>query len=317
MQKHLFLLGVIFISVSTNLFAAQISDYSMTTYDQNIRHMYQDPKLKTHHIPKRIEIISGFFLGKPYVHDPLGEGKNAPFDQDPLYRTDAFDCLTYVSTVLALAESYNLNQFKKNILKTQYFQAIPTFVNRLHFTDADWNIVNQKNGFIKDITPSFKNEKGATIAKMVQTFINKPAWFQKLPASRLNFIQPLTPREEQVRLNELHQLSQQVKAEKITVAYLPLTTLFNAKGEPNLFVFNQIPSGSIIEIVRPNWNLENLIGTRLNISHLGFAIRSSQGLVFREASSLENRVIDVALIDYLKNYFKSETVKGINVQQVI
>ncbi len=304
------------LSASFNVVAETIPNYSMNVYDQTIEKIYQNPHLKTQNISQRVEIISGFFLGQPYILDALGEGKNARFDQHPLYRTDGFDCLTYVSTVLALVESSNLSEFKKNILKTQYFNASPTFVNRLHFTDADWNKVNAQNGYIQDITASFKDAQGKFIAKTVDTLINKPAWYNKLPSNRLNFIQPLSPAEEKKRLNELHQLAQQVKAENITVDYIPLTALFNQNGDPNTFIFNQIPSGSIIEIVRPNWKVEHLIGTHLNISHLGFAIRTPQGLMFREASSLEHRVVDVPLANYLKNYLASDSIKGINIQKI-
>ena len=46
-----------------------------------------------------------YFKGKPYVLGSLGEGKAAIFDKNPIYRTDTFDCETYVSTVLALVVS--------------------------------------------------------------------------------------------------------------------------------------------------------------------------------------------------------------------
>lgn len=312
-----FVLGLSIGILTINALAATIiPNYSVQAYDQKIQNIYHNPALKTSDMPTRLEIISAAFLGKPYLNDSLGEGKNAPFDQHPLYRTDTFDCLTYVSTVLALAESNNLTEFKQNILKTQYFHAVPIFVNRLHFTDNDWNRTNAQNGFIQDITLSFKNNQGKSIAEFARTLINKPAWYQKMPDSRLIFIHPLSPPQEKERLTELHSLSHQVKAEEVQVPYLPFSVLFNAQSKPNLFIFNQIPSGAIIEIVRPNWNLEQAIGTHLNISHLGFVFRTSQGLIFREASSLEHRVIDVPLIAYLKNYINSPSVKGINVQKI-
>lgn len=309
-------LNVILTAIPGNAWAVKIiRDYQMNTYDQVILELYQNPQLKTTNMTQRIDIISAYFLGKPYVEGPLGEGKSAPFDQAPLYRTDAFDCLTYVSTVLALAESNNLNEFKKNLLEIQYRQADPTFVNRLHFTSIDWNATNERNGFIRDITPSFKDAQGNSIAKTAYAVINKPAWYQKMTSSNLHLLHSLSLKEEQERLIELQNLSRQVSIEKSIVSYLPLTALFNAKGKPNQQLFNQIPSGTIIEIVRPNWNLVQQIGTHLNISHLGFAIRTSKGLMFREASSLEHRVVDIPLTAYLKGYLDSTTVKGIHVEK--
>lgn len=309
-------LASIFVITPSSI-AETISDYSMDVYDKQIQQLYKNPQLKTHAISERIAIISQYFLGRPYLNGALGEGKKAEFDQEPLYRTDAFDCLTYVSTVLALALSNNLAEFQKNMLKIQYRNATPAFINRLHFTSVDWNNVNEKNGFIQDITHSFRNTEGKPISKMAYTLINKPAWYQMMTTHNLKFIVPLSSAQEIKRLDAIHQLSQKVIIEKSAVPYLPLTALFNADREPNMYLFDQIPSGAIIEIVRPNWDLEKMIGTHLNISHLGFAIRTSKGLFFREASSLENKITDVILTDYLKNYLDSTTVKGINVQIAI
>jgi len=78
----------------------------------------------------------------------------------------------------------------------------------------------------------------------------------------------------------------------------------------------QIPDGSIIEIVRPNWDLTKEIGTHLHISHLGFAFRTHQGLVFRNASSTLHKVADVPLDQYLQEASKNPTIKGIMVLKV-
>lgn len=294
-----------------------IPDYSMSYYDQRIEMLYQ--KLAENPPPTtalRIKTISAYFFGEPYVNGALGEGKQALFDQEPLYRTDAFDCATYVSTVLALTEAHNLNEFKKIFLKVQYRDAKPTFLNRLHFTSVDWNVENAKNGYIRDITRTFKDAQGKPIFQIAEALINKPAWYEKKTAQDLSLLHPLSPEETQKRLDALRNLSKQVHAEKSQVAYIPLTALFHADGTPNTAIFRQIPSSSIIEIVRPNWDLEKMIGTHLNISHMGFAIRTPHGLFFREASSLEHRVMDTPLIPYLQQYLHNSTVKGINIHVI-
>src|SRR3990167_2417734 len=72
------------------------------------------------------------------------------------------------------------------------------------------------------------------------------------------------------------------------------------------------------EIVRPNWNLREKIGTNLHVSHLGFAIRKKSGeLFFRHASSENKCVVEILLSDYLKNVLDSPTIKGINVQVML
>ena len=84
-------------------------------------------------------------------------------------------------------------------------------------------------------------------------------------------------------------------------------------GKANDKLLAQIPSVAIMEIVRPNWALKKKIGTNLNVSHVGFVLRTEKGLIYRHASLTEKKIIDVPLIDYLKKYKNSKTVKGINI----
>jgi hypothetical protein len=102
-----------------------------------------------------------------------------------------------------------------------------------------------------------------------------------------------------------------------TIDYIPLTALFNNKDQANKDILAQIPNGAIIEIVRPNWDLEQQIGTHLNVAHLGFGIWHNSILMFRSASSRYNRVVDEPLIEYLRQMRTSPTIKGINIQIVI
>jgi len=108
-----------------------------------------------------------------------------------------------------------------------------------------------------------------------------------------------------------------VKSESSELPYLPFTRLFNNK-KPNVEIFQQIPHGSVIEIVRPNWSLCDKIGTNMNVSHVGLALRLNNELIFRQASLQEKCVMDMPLIDYLRDIcFPITTIKGINVQKVL
>lgn len=73
------------------------------------------------------------FLGAKYISSPLGEGI-AP-DTDPLFRTDAFDCTTFVETVLSGGDVNKLN-------KIRYKDGVVDFLNRNHFIESDWLINN-------------------------------------------------------------------------------------------------------------------------------------------------------------------------------
>jgi len=292
-----------------------IPSYKMAEFDQAIVQLYQNNHSSD--LVTRLNTTSEYFLGKPYLEDALGEGPQAQFDQRPLYRTDAFDCVTYVATVLALIESNNLTEFKKNIVKINYKNPPVIYRNRNHFMEIDWNPKNVKNGYLKDITRNFKDKEGKSIAKPAIAIIDKKSWFEHLTNHSLRLFSPISPSEQTQLLNELHREGRFFGKEKSVVWYLPLTVLFDKEGNPNQFLFDQIPTGTIIEIIRPNVDLTTTIGTRMNITHLGFGIRKNNQLFFREASLIENKVIDIPLSDYLHNYLHSPTIKGINVQKIM
>ncbi len=266
-------------------------------------------------IAVRINFISAFFLGKPYLLGALGEGLEGRYDQFPKHRTDAFDCETYVTTVLALALAEDNKEFIKRFRQIRYQYNRSAFIERNHFTELDWNQNNAKKGFIKDITASFKDKKGGFVAKMAVALINKPGWYQKLPLEALR----LPGKAQKIKLQRWKELKNKglyLPKTYSRILYLPFSSLFSADGRPNHFIFSQIPNVSIIEIVRPNWALDLLIGSNLNVSHMGFAVWKKGVLQFREASSIYNKVIDVPLIDYLQDARKNPTIQGINIHVV-
>lgn len=267
-------------------------------------------------IAERIEYISAYFLNKPYELGPLGEGNNAYFDQSPLYRVDKFDCQTYVDTILALALANNLDEFQRCINTIRYKDGKISFISRNHFTSLDWNRNNAKQGYIKDITASVKDEQGESIAAQATALIDKSSWYQHLSLETIKLTSSTKERQKS-RLDKLQKIGKQFKKHYVRVAYLPLSTLFNSNKEPKAFLFAQIPNGAIIEIVRPNWDLTKQIGTALNISHLGFVFWKNNQLIFRQASSVSNKIIEIPLVDYLKSALDSPTIKGINVQIVL
>ncbi len=297
--------------------SVQISAYNMEQFNNKILHLYTTiPASHSRSIATRVAADSAFFLGKPYHLWPTGEGKQGKFDQKPIYRTDMFDCGTYVETVLALAESNNPEQFKKNIIKVRYQDAHISYLNRNHFISVDWNPNNTLNGYIKDITYKFVDKQGKPVAAIAVTDIDKPGWYNKKNKSAINPLNDLSKQQVATLVKQLQQLGAKTQQEKSVMLYLPLDKLF-VNGKPNEYLFNQIPSGSIIEVIRPNWDVWSQIGTRINVSHLGFAVRTKQGLMYREASSLQHKVIDTSLEKYLQSYVFSKTIKGINVEQIV
>ena len=281
--------------------------------DLAIKRLYQqlEKKHPTNMID-RVNIISADFIGKPYLLGALGEGEEGYYDQRPLYRTDAFDCETYVDTVLALAFGADLPQFKQCINKVRYKNSHVSYVERNHFTDLDWNRNNQKHHFLKDISTQIKNEKNQSVALIAHAMINKSAWYQHMSANSLHL-----NRNNSKRLAELQQEGRAFKTVRSDIPYIPLTVLFNKEGKANAYLFQQIPDGAIVEIIRPNWDLTQTIGTHLNVSHLGFVFRKNRKLVFRNASSTYHESVELDFISYLREARKSPTIKGINIQRIV
>lgn len=260
----------------------------------------------------RLTYFSEYFLGKPYVLFPLGEGYPSRYDEMPRVRLDAFDCETYVDTVLALSLAKQPNAFKHCLDKIRYQDGHVSFTTRNHFTSRDWNQHNQKNGYLKDITTRLVDSNNQPVAKYASTTIDKKGWYRKLPLSFIR-IQTLDMQVREKRLKALHAEGEQFKAEQVIVPYITLEQL---TGKNGTHLLRQIPSGAIIEIVRPDWHLKSIIGTDLDISHLGFAFWKDNVLYFRQASSSKHQVIDVPLSDYLHELSKNPTIGGINIQIV-
>jgi hypothetical protein len=228
-----------------------------------------------------VDYLSHHFLTMPYLE--------APLDEDRLFRFDAFDCLTYVNTVLALLFSNNWVEFKRHIVRLNYYNSIVSYEKRFHFMCVDWNSQNSANNYISDITRFIVDKNNARICEYAYALINKPAWFK----------------------NKLGIIPENCRKAHACTPYIPLPFLFKKN------ILNQLPAISIVEIVRPNWDLRQQIGTQLNISHLGFLLRINGKFIFRHASQIEQCVIEHPFLDYLTNYINSSTVKGINIQKIL
>lgn len=244
-------------------------------------------------------------LGAPYVADPFGEGPQGEYDRNPLSRFDAFDCTTFVETVTALALSGSGADFQTTLNRIRYKDGEISFTTRNHFTDLDWIPNNVRAGFFRDITDSLA--PGRTL--VARALIDKPAWYAKLPLSRIQ-VPGLSEADREKLLDRLHAEGRKFTPQEATVPYIPLTALFGPDGDA---LFERIPSGSVVNIVRPDWDLVAQIGTHLNISHQGFAVRQNGVLYFLEASEIYGKVALVPLDDYLRPYLDSPTIKGINV----
>ncbi|MCD6040043.1 MAG: hypothetical protein K0S27_1443 [Gammaproteobacteria bacterium] len=304
-----------------------IATTDIVNHDQAFVQFYQShPNLLALPLSNRITTITQQFLNSPYQFEPLGEGHTGIYSHLPLYRADAFDCVSFVDTTLALSNAANFAQFKKNIIAIRYTNQKVDYTQRTDwFTDYEWNPHLQQLGYIQDVTPKFMDSNKKPIAEEAKTIINKPEFYAQKTLSNLE-LPDLSDEKKQQRLAQLKAEGENFTAQPSTLSYLPLTKLFDAHGEPVLALWNQFPPVAVIEIVRPNWRPLNPkdpsidYGTNLNVAHVGIAIHTTHGVMIYHASSVSHKVVCLPLIDYLHSFLedsRSAPVKGIHVEEIL
>lgn len=261
----------------------------------------------------RLEAVSAKLLGVPYKLGVSGEGTIDVYDQDPLWRLDAFDCTTYIETVMAAAVARDPRGFERALFSVRYERGRVSFVSRNHFPEADWIPKNERAGHVRDLTRTLFPE----LARDTSLVVSKAKWYA---AKKANDIEP-KDRDAAVRERlaaELRALAPTFRDEAVTLPYLPMQSLYvknpgNGELEPNLEVLRKIPSGSIFNIVREGWAPG---GHALAISHQGFLIQKADGLYMRHAST-NKQVMEDRIDLYFKRFLDSPTVRGINILQVL
>ena len=147
------------------------------------------------------------YLGARYINNPLGEEKLP--DTDPLIRTDAFDCTTFIETSLANGDVNKLN-------KIRYKDGKIDFINRNHFMEYDWL---QNNS---DIVENVSNQYGKTAIRTI--LLDKQNWFKKK-----------------------HNIDVNIPKQTVKLEYIPYSNLGNIKTDETLIVFFVIDSAKIRE----------------------------------------------------------------------
>lgn len=106
----------------------------------------------------RLYTILSKQVGKPYELAPLGEGgRDENGDSKPLFRLDAFDCLTLTETSMALAMADKQGQAVDLLQRIRYLGQEIKWAERKHFTYTQWIPENQRLGLIRDITKKVGN----------------------------------------------------------------------------------------------------------------------------------------------------------------
>ena len=254
-------------------------------------------QIKTQTLALRLRTLAEFFLGTNF--GAWEDGSNLESLDDFKYKLDTLDCVTFVEVVLALAKTKpidNFTEFSKqfeNVLRMiHYNKGVTNFISRNHFMCCDW-IPNNKF-IVEDITLSLSVD-----AKIAQALIDKASWTKRHKI--------LQTSSHELPKNIVKQLAPVVSK----VPYIESVDFFanTAKFEENF------PDFCIVNIVRPNWNLTEKIGTHLNISHLGFSFKdpTTKQLSFYHSTVDKQLVVKETLYDYLQRFKDNPTIKGINI----
>lgn len=126
---------------------------------------------------ERVETIAKAFLGVAYAKDPLGEGPNAPYDDDPLIDLLHVDEVTFVEQCLALAAASSLEEATRDLATIRYIAGEVDYARRNHLLVADW-VIN--NTFVENIT----HKLGVT-TRPVMRFIERKEIFENTKAYEL------------------------------------------------------------------------------------------------------------------------------------
>lgn len=104
-------------------------------------------------LPRRMRAVSDALLDRPYESDPLGEGQGV--DADPFARYDAFDCLTFLEEVLALALAPEPEHAADVRNALRYGSGPRTYAGRRHFMELQWVPGNIEDGWLVDTTAEY------------------------------------------------------------------------------------------------------------------------------------------------------------------
>lgn len=265
----------------------------------------------------RMELLAKQLIDIPFIESgAIGEGDwqsgsdvyqpgEVHVKQDPVYRMDGLDCQTFVQNAMALFYSNTLDEFDRNILKINYGAAgnpqseFVHYFNRNNFIDGDWNPVNQKNGFLKDVTSQgdFGSVFETAIAK-----ITRNNWFLRQKENLHATVRVLNTRYGFSMAQRYATVYSGLdfpgfNSEIVATSYIPKTVLAikqsDGKYSPNKILIDNIPTPSIIEVVRDAglWtvdhkNIKDATGSELSISHMGILYQKQ----FKNGDVIYNRL---------------------------
>jgi len=223
-----------------------------------------------------IAAIGRLFINKPYKAETL---ENAGKEK-LIVNVSAFDCTTFVETVLVLARcaasgKVSPRAFRENLKTIRYRHGkIDGYASRLHYF-TDWLRDNETKSFLKDIS---KNLGG------------------KIQCKKINFM--TAHRELYPALENKKKLAGISAMEK----NLSRKTFYVIDKDKINAAQDKIRNGDVIAFTTSQ--------NGLDVAHVGFALREGKSVRLLHASQKEGKVVvsKKTLVDYLKS---NKTFTGI------
>lgn len=233
-------------------------------------------------IAERLVDVSAPFVGAPYVVSPLGEGKGQ--DPDPRIRFDAFDCTTFVETVLALAFSSDIAGAENRLDRIRYQEEPFDFIRRRHFPEAEWIPELIQAGYFEDITQNV----GRTNVSLESKYLDIKVWDRRRK-----------PRHFELPESRIPEGTYALPSWKL---------------EQALKHYQRIPPGVVLNVVRVNFQ-----SVPVRVSHQGLVIKKGKTLYLRHAADrMYHSVVDEPLKSFLWRIaqYKKWPVHGVNLLKI-
>lgn len=230
--------------------------------------------------------IGKAFIGKPYVANTLDEAEA----ESLVVNLDAFDCTTFVETVLAMAlarqeaaarkTAWTDALFRSHLTRLRYRQGvIDGYASRLHYF-SDWLRDNEQKGLIQDVT---RELGGMTVSKPLNYMTTHLYKYPKL--------------YDKAVYQQIAQIQQRISQQSF--AFIPKKQLAQIEG--------QLREGDIVMLTaaRPG----------LDMKHVGFATLRNGRVHLLHASSEYGEVMitEEPLTDYV---LRNRWLSGIRVARL-
>jgi len=206
-------------------------------------------------------------VGAPYLLSPLGEGAGP--DPDPRFRLDAFDCMTFVETAVALGSASSLAGAALALDDVRY-SGRPALPARNHEVLSQWIPANLAKGWIAELGP----EVAGPLSRREEEELTPASWAAVRAAGRAI---PGLPRAR-------------LPLGRFGLAVVPAADV--AAVAPRL------PEGAIVFVVR-----EDQPGRATRVTHAGIVVRGRSGAVLvRHATSSKavGKVIEEPIERFLR-----------------